>query len=273
MAGLNIYEKMTDPIRLIFYNEPDLVYGSEIEVIDIEELAQYIGKIILGHSYHIERIINSVPSSNPKPPNRAIEIAISHLAKTEEKEIEKRDGWIFQIISWITIQTSYKGEKVFFQIPHDAPAQHGTDGIAVVLDNSLGIKNIIITEDKATKNPRQLINSQVWPEFKKYEKRFKDSLIVNRISGLLSGRMGEDEFDKAMQKDIYRMEIRKYRICITGTPRHVDSSGRKELFKNYDMYVKGPKRRNADILNTENIRDWMQGLSIQVIKYLESLRN
>ncbi|TGL55286.1 hypothetical protein EHQ61_00825 [Leptospira wolffii] len=264
---------MKDILKLTYYDESGLVHGWEIEILDINKLSEYVGMVIIGHYLHVEKILNSKVAPEFRPPNKAIDRAISKLRKRNQIEIEKRDGWIFQIISWIAVRITYSDQNLLSQIPHDAPAQHGLDGIAITLDADSKINKIIITEDKATKYPRKLIRSQVFPEFKKYENGEYDNKIVSRVSGLLNGRIDDLKIAQAIENDIYRLDIRKYRIGITINNEIIKPLVIKKLFKDYDSFISNSLSRSADTMNLKDLRSWMEGFSNLIIDFLETKKN
>lgn len=259
------------PINFVKFDDASFIHGAELLITDEALLARYVGDLILGHHVHIKRILKSRSRSFGEPinPNEAIEAAINKIKMASS--IEKRDGWIFQMISWISVNIQCNGQKVFSQPPHDAPAQHGLDGLTILLDCENKIDKIIITEDKATKHPRKIIHSEIWPEFEKFEKGEHDNKLVCRISAMLDDRIEDDVFDSIM-KDIYRIDIRRYRIGVTHKSEYQDVEGRKKLFKGYDECIKGEdsSRRSADTFIKENIREWMESFSCLIVNYLES---
>lgn len=264
------------PLQLTEFNEINLVHGFKIEVLDRPLLAKYIALLLLGYQSHIEKILQSQSMKNPLVPNKNINNLIQKISKGTkiQKEIEKRDGWIFQMISWIAVRMELGEETIYSQIPHDAPAQQGIDGLLVILDENNKLKKIIITEDKATENPRNKIQQKIFPEFKEFEAGMHDNKLVNRITGFLKYITTETLLEE-IEKDIYRIELRKYRIGIT----HDDSfhtQGRYiDLFKDYDSTVLDAdnSRRSADTFSKNNLRPWFEELSELIIIELENLKN
>jgi hypothetical protein len=246
-----------------------LVIDDEFEVINEEDLAKYVGDIVLGHYAHVKRIIKSLSSSPSSVSDNSIDSAIKYLTAST---IEKRDGWLFQIISWILLLTENTSKKYYCQQPHDAPAQHGLDGIAVILNDTLQIENIIIVEDKCTPNQRAIF-SGVWSEFKDFENRRFDNKIVSRISSMLEN-VNDGDVLEANKNDIYAQSLWSYRVCINRDSRYEGVEKRKKLFKGYDGCIinNTPHRRFAATIYKDNIRVWMNNFSAKVIEYLESLK-
>jgi len=249
-----------------------LVIDNEFYINDEDILAQHVGKIVLGHFAHVKRIILTLSTTIPITENFDIEIAIKRLSSTgkEDKDIEKRDGWVFQIISWLALIVENKEKRFYCQQPHDAPAQHGLDGIAVILNNTHTIENIIVCEDKCTENHRVLI-PRIWEEFSEFERGDHNNKLVSRISALIE-QLDEGNVLEANLNSIYSKNIRKYRVGINRNNTYQTQPQRKKLFKGYDSCVSGiaPHRRFASTFYQDDIRDWMEQFSLKVIKYLET---
>jgi nitrogen fixation/metabolism regulation signal transduction histidine kinase len=82
-----------------------LVIDNEFHVNNEALLAEYVGRIVLGHFAHIKRIIKTLSTTIPIANNSDIQAAIDRLKKDGKSsvDIEKRDGWVFQIISWLAL--------------------------------------------------------------------------------------------------------------------------------------------------------------------------
>lgn len=247
-----------------------LFTDNEIVIVDENKLVEWTGYILLGYHSHIDYILHS-NTSPPVPvlPKQSIARFVELFKKIET---DKRDGWLFQIISWLALKGDHADILCKMQPPHDAPAQHGIDGLALLLDKNNMIKSVVITEDKCTENPRDQIRDRIWPEFKKFEEGDNDQKLVSRLSALLQSMPLQIQVLQSIQQDIYRLELRRYRVGVTRTSGHRDVVKRKALFKDYDQYVSGDlARRTAASFEQDDIRDWMEKFSAKIITFLESL--
>ncbi len=248
-----------------------LVIDSSFNVIDLELLAKWVAQLLLGNSLHIARIIEGLDSKGVSHRNVAIDSIINKLNTVG---VYKRDGWLFQMISWIALKiklhSQYGIGKVFMNAPHSAPAQHGIDGFALVIDNRKMIKYIVLCEDKCTEGARKLITSQIYPEFSKFENGEFDNRVLTEISSMVRG---EDEgiLLQNVQDDIVESKYWMYRIGVTRQNDSDDEEGRKALYKGYDTVVCGDvTRRNAASVNLNDVRVWMDAFCKMVVKELES---
>lgn len=255
------------PFKLTRTDCSPLVIDDEYEIVNINLLAEYVVELLLGHHRHMLRVINSLSTTFPHHPDESIDSVIDKMNSTSR---EKRHGWLFQMISWLVLSEKYKGKLYYSNYPHFAPAQHGLDGLAIVLSNEDTIEKIIITEDKCTVNPRKKIKEEVFPEFEDFELGKKDSALVGIISSLI-GNINSGELLENVQNDIFNKDLKIYRIGITRGKSHNNIKGRKRLFKNYDHSVKGKStdRRQASSIEIEELRVWMEKFSGLVENHLK----
>lgn len=256
------------PLQLRDIDCSPIVIDYEYEITDADLLAEYVGELILGNHRHILNVINSLSTSPPINPDRSIEHVINML---KIPDTDKRDGWLFQMISWISLAIKNNGEKYFSQHPHFAPAQHGIDGLGIILNEDDSISKIIITEDKCTNNPRKKIREEVFPEFQSFEDGNKDHALIGIIANLISN-IDAGKVLQSVQNDIFNNAFRQYRVGITRESTHNSAEGRKRLFADYDGYVSGdlPNRRTGSTIYIQELRKWMNDFNGKVITYLES---
>ncbi|MBS1776454.1 MAG: hypothetical protein JSS64_09270 [Bacteroidetes bacterium] len=259
------------PFQLNNTNCSPLVIDYDYEIIDKQLLAQYVGELLLGHHFHVIRILNNLAPQLPINPNASIDQVINKILMVE---VEKRDGWLFQMISWIVLAKRNAGSKFHSNTPQSAPAQHGLDGLAIILNQDDTLKNIIISEDKCTTSPRGKITQQVFPEFRSIENREKDNALIGIISTLL-GNLDSGKILDQVKNDIFDTKYRVYRIGITRQENHNTEEGRNSLFKDYDKYVKGETsdRRSAASIYFEDMRLWMNAFADEVVAYLNSKKS
>lgn len=255
------------PFNLLETDCSPLLSDYEFEIADRDLLVQYVAEMLLGHHYHVLRIIRTFSATWPIHPNESIDHIIDKL---NGADTDKRDGWIFQMISWIVLAKRNAHGKFFSNHPHFAPAQHGIDGLAIILDENNGLKQIVITEDKCTIGPRNKITQQVFPEFLEFEAGKKNNALLNIISSLTSN-LDDGKALEAFQNNIFENAYRLYRIGITRADEHNTVEGRNRLFKDYDLKVVGAvTRRSASTIHIPDLRRWMTAFAQDVITYLKS---
>lgn len=251
------------PIRHIGTDISPLVYDDDYRVIDIDKLAEYIGEIMLGYYQHIKDIIDNLGTVKG-PTIKSTKDAALDILNT--KETDKLKGLLFQHMSWIALAMQYNTTNLKMVRPHDALAQHGLDGLAILLNEDGTINKIIITEDKCTDNPRHTITAKVYPEFDNIEKGKVNNQIVSGISSLV----GYDRNLLAkIEPNICNQDFWQYRIGITRNDNYQDATDRQRLFKGYDSHVKGDvRKRHAATINIQDTAAWAFDLRDRIINYL-----
>ncbi|WP_338637777.1 hypothetical protein V6L80_04175 [Erwinia persicina] len=264
-------------INLTPFVQGELFYGNTWVVEDKEILAKQIARIALGYSRHIKKILSGVGVPIPASAVDNVTGALT-LLTVDGGEPWHRDGWLFQTISYIAaVKDDPSG---IYDSPHMQHTAKGLDGLKLEIDQKNGsVTSLVIFEDKATVNARQTIATKidskgkknaVWDEFKDIESGSRQPLLTDKISSMLSNNSSIDA-DDAIEKLIWK-EVRRYRISITVNDTHSTEDGRKRLFKGYEEVVGGElKRRKAETIQINNLRDWMDELAEMVKKYISEV--
>ena len=206
------------------------------------------------------------------PAENAIQGAIRLLTPKDPETPWHRDGWMFQVMSWIA--ANIQNPESLKSPPQMIHAHKGFDGMHVCLDKTNSeILSIIVCEEKATSSPRGKITSQVWPDFTSLEDGERDNEIVSEISTILASNSQIDP-DQAIHKILWE-QARSYRVLITINDEHNSEQGRNNLFKGYEDVVNGGdvERRRAETLHIEQMREWLQNLSELSIEKIQSMDN
>lgn len=251
-----------------------LVVDNSYRIVETNLLAKWVAQLLLGNSLHIARVIEGLDSQAINMRNKTIDGVIKKL---NAADVYKRDGWLFQMISWIALKmslhTQYGSGKVFMNAPHTAAAQHGMDGFALVIDDKKMIKYIVLCEDKCSEKARSIITGQIFPEFIEFEEGYLDNRVITEISSIIRGEDGGMLLQK-IQDDIADNKYWMYRIGVTRQNEHDSFEGRKKLYKDYDKKVTGdPYRRSAASVNLDDLRAWMDAFYKMVVKELESKKS
>lgn len=144
-------------------------------------------------------------------------------------------------------------------------ADKGFDGLQLELGEAGDtVIAAIIFEDKATDNPRKFIREEVWPEFEAYDLGEEENMLVAEVVSLLE-KQNDIDPDEAIQNILWK-EARSFRVSITIGGIHTGRRGRNRLFKGYKDTISGNvKRRRAETIYIENLRDWMAALANKAI--------
>ena len=122
------------------------------------------------------------------------------------------------------------------------------------------VRSVVISEEKATVNPRATIRDQVWREFEDLETGRRDNLLVAKVSLLLETRPDLNT-DWAVQQILWQ-QTRAFRVAITVDDNHSHARGRNRLFEGYSRVVSGGvSRRRAETLHLTDLRFWMKQIA------------
>jgi hypothetical protein len=138
----------------------------------------------MGQYRHVAQILDGL---SVQPPKGKADHAVNAIAKfqlAKNGDPWQRDGWVFQIISWIAANQQKNGAVV--APPHIFHAHKGFDGLQLELSkDGKAITAVVIFEDKATEDPRGTIRDDVWPEIAKLENGERLAELTHEVTGLL----------------------------------------------------------------------------------------
>ncbi|RFT11162.1 hypothetical protein DYB39_09350 [Providencia rettgeri] len=252
------------PISFKPIEEKDSWFGTAWSIEDEDELASIIARVAIGQTRVAEKILKATSYSPVNYPKSGYDAARQLLTVKSGEKPYHRDGWVFQIISWVAAHKSYINAHI--RVPQMIKADKGLDGFLIETD-SKGITKAVILEDKATEHPRNKIKNSVLPEFETFEKGERDNELIASVVSLLE-RSGCADPDSVVAEILWD-EKRAYRIAVTVGDSHSTKSGLRSLFKDYDVSVVGDwGKRRADILHHNSFRNWIDTLSQKAINII-----
>lgn len=256
------------PINFTKIDNADVWFGYDWDIEDTDLLARHLAKVALGQYRHVAKVLAATQAADVVPFASAFEGARSLLI-SKQKDPWHRDGWVFQVISWIAAHLSSEGELI--TPPHMQHADKGFDGLHLHIDAETGkVCKAVLCEDKATTNSRNKVQSQVWPEFESFEAGTRDHELVARVTSLLETRPEVDP-DEAIAGVLWD-DARSYRVAVTIGDEHNSEDGLNKLFKGYDDNVEGDvERRRAETLYVKDLRLWMTCIVDKALAVLEEL--
>lgn len=244
-------------IALTPVREGEVWAGSTWTVEDEDELAGLIARVAIGQARVAERILNEDGLIDTGYPMGGHEGARNLLSVGPSGDPAHRDGWIFQVISWIAAHRA--GRPGVIRSPHMRHADKGLDGLLVEFDDN-DIARVVISEEKATVNARTMVRDRVWPEFQDFETGRRDAELVDGVSTLLAGS-GHPNPDAAVAAILWN-EKRAYRVAVTVDDTHASDKGLKALYKGYEVAVAGEvNRRRAEAFQVQNLRPWFERIA------------
>ncbi|ALF89616.1 MULTISPECIES: hypothetical protein [Ralstonia solanacearum species complex] len=252
------------PITLTAFTVQKEWEGCTWSVPSVDELANAIAIIAVGQALHVANILHVAGLAAKPTTKSAVKGAIKLL--TSSGNIAHRDGWMFQVMSWLAAQVRTPG--ALMNTPHMIHAHKGLDGLQVSIDGAGKVAAVILFEDKATENPRSMVLNKVWPEFTEFETGENEHLVTAEVTLLLKSARHSDP--QQAVADIMWNQVRRYRLSITD--QQSTNQSQAKLFKGYEKNIPGGvERRRAEVFEVIGLRKWMADLAQAAIKKAEAL--
>lgn len=252
-------------ITLSVTDHDDLCHGWSWKIEDEDVLAERVARIALGQSKHVGRVIDELTTKPKRTTAEHVADAISKLNVDANGDPYKRDGWLFQAISWVAAHQNRKG--AILRAPHIRKADHGFDGLQIELSaDKSSVTSVMIFEDKATTNPRDTIRDEVWPGIAALEAGERVTELTHDVTSVLEAYQSvmPIDVDDAVDEILWK-EARSYRVSITVGDTHSATAARKGLFSGYDSKAPGKvTKRRAETMHFPDMRVWMEAFSTRV---------
>ena len=253
----------------------NLCHGWEWEVEDIDVLAERVARVVLGQYRHIAQILEGVAGAAPAGSAHHAADALKKLKVAKNGDPWHRDGWLFQIISWIAANQEKQGAAL--APPHIFHAHKGFDGMQLeISDDGKSVTAVVIFEDKATDKARRTIKRDVWPDIEHLEAGGRIAELTHEASAILERQQHvhpDLDIDHAIDHILWQ-EARRYRVSVSIEDKHKSHDKRKKLFKHYDVSVDGDVvRRRAETMHFDDLRGWMANFSDLVAEKIKAIAN
>lgn len=244
--------------------------GSTWAVTDEDELAKMIALVAVGQATIVEHILQETGCVGPRcVATVGRQGAYNLLSVRDGRSAAHRDGWMFQVISWIAahLQMHNAHDRALIRPPHMIHAEKGQDGLIIEYFDD-DIARVVICEDKASKSPRNQIRRKVLPDFEYYETGARDNELVAAVTSVLRHHDVKD-VDSTVENILWE-EKRAYRVAATVNLNDVAPHARSRLFKGYAKSVTGDVwRRRVEIMPLAELRDWMATIAKKAVDFVK----
>jgi hypothetical protein len=232
---------------------------------DVRALACIVADVALGQVEHAESILQAAPvSSNDPPTAQNIEEAIRMV---ENMPVEHRDGWMFQVISWVAWHA--EGEMTIIRAPLPTATRQGFDGVSVsLIEENTVIESVMVSEDKATLNPRDMVRDKVLPDFGRLAKGELESQVRAELVALI--KAGGFQPSSILKQGDWRNRKRfRASVCTS----HSSLPTAVELYEGFETTAPGDAGiRRGHRLLFDDMRAFFEMLAGEVIASLEALK-
>lgn len=249
-----------------------------------ERLVEVIAYLYLRQEENAQRVINDLEPRRRVSKGRVAQNIVRKLTAPHAKDVElfqsgtdeqkaaaikrirtsviHRDGLLFQHISWIASRQAFP--QGYMTSPHVRQADKGFDGFIIDLDASgQEIKRIVLCEDKASKSPRNLIRSSVWPEIETILGGDRDDEILADLVTLLKG---VPNIDTELAVDAMFWEgSREFRVAVATGENQRKAGSFLHIIAGFEAAAGGDlKTRAAGVLAFEDVRKGLALLAGEV---------
>ncbi len=267
---------------------------SQWALADESRLVRTLAWLYLRKPKHAVQIINQLEPSKAGFPGKVFENAISLLSirladiaadlsnadpdkkekanNKKNKRIEQRDGLLFQHLSWVAATVDMP--TALATPPHVRRADKGFDGLLVSIENAYGaISSVVLCEDKASINPKNLVQGSVWTEIDGIVNGDKDLELLDAITAILREQsdLEGDKQEELLDTLIYE-QTRAFRVAVTVMPANADAGGYHHIFKDFEKHALGADTvRLAEILPSADTRKFLKILARKVRREIKRI--
>ena len=247
----------------------------------LNKLAALIAIVAIGQAFQASRILKELIPAKPastqdKLRNEAkkkLTVQGPHSKPRAGYPQWQRDGFVFQVISWIAAKITH-GDQALLRNPHLSATWQGLDGFMLQLnDGKNAVESCTIFEDKCTDDPRGTFLATVIPGFLDYHNHVRSAEIIDVAGTLLQSVKSPDLDFAIVSAEVMDISKRKYRAAFSLPSSYDTLTARQNLFKNYDRIenISTDQRIGASLITSTNMRTWIADIADEAVKYLDDL--
>lgn len=237
--------------------------GEEWNVADIDGLAHLIALISLGQVYQAEFILRGLGVSTPVLGLDVLKVqALALLTVKTDENPWRRDGFLFECISWIAARQTGDNND-YMRDPHLKATTQGLDGLMLRVEHGT-LKRATIFEDKCSKDPKGIFSSQVMKAFKSYHSHERAAELLAAAGELLRQAHLKPEQIPVAAASVLLHSLRAYRAALAVSPAVTTTADRADIFLGYDTLsgIKQPQRLAAVLkVPSNDLRLWCEDLA------------
>lgn len=257
------------------------------------KLIEVIAYLYLRQEENAQRVISALEPQRRVPKGKVVQNVVRKLTAPHAKDIElfssgtaeekkaaenrmktsviHRDGLLFQHVSWVAARLDIPNG--YMTSPHVRQADKGFDGFIIELDdNGAAIQRIVLCEDKASKSPRGLITSSVWPEIGAIQDGERDDEILADLVTLLKGVPGIDA--ETAVDDMFWEGGREFRVAVATGEDQRKAGAFLHLIEGFEAVAGGElKSRTVGVLAFKGVRKGLAMLADAVAAKVQDISN
>lgn len=262
-----------------------------IEKNNRSKLIEVVAYLYLRQEENAQRVINALEPRRRVSKGRVAQNVIRKLTAPNKEDLEllrvgsdaqkeaarkriktsivHRDGLMFQHISWVAARRTLPNG--YMTSPHVRQADKGFDGFIIDLDDSRReIKRIVLCEDKASKSPRGLISSSVWPEIGTILRGDRDDEILADLVTLLKGVPDIDA--EAAVDEMFWEGACEFRVAVATGEDQRRAGNFLHIIAGFEAVAGGELgSRTAGVLAFDDVRKGLALLASEVAAKVEEI--
>lgn len=255
------------------------------------KLIEVIAYLYLRQEENAQRVINALEPRRRASKGKVVQNVVRKLTAPHAEDLElrrsgtdaekeaaekrirtsiiHRDGLLFQHISWVAARMALPNG--YMTAPHVRQADKGFDGFIVELNgNGREIKRIVLCEDKASKSPRSLISSSVWPEIGTILSGDRDDEILADLVTLLKSVPNIDS--ETAVDDVFWEGAREFRVAVATGEDQRKAGNFLHIIAGFEAVAGGSlESRTAGVLPFDNVRSGLALLAGEVAAKVEEI--
>lgn len=243
--------------------------GKNWYVRDEDTLVKHLAYLVVGQHRHVSRILRKLGGSAVQIQLTEVDVAERKLKVLPGAPTYHRDGWLFQLISWIVL-VERLGSKGYVDAPHPIQAQKGIDtlGFSIKGKDPKGVGEVFVGEEKATDHPRKTFKNDVISEFEAIARGERNSEIRSRLSTIIDTiGVAEDQKKKLIEQGIWTRNF-CYRCCIGTTTSSLPS--KTSVFDGFAKALGKKSKRLGELLLQDDFRMYLDTLAGKVLDYIRN---
>lgn len=259
-----------------------------------DQLVTTLAHLYLRQEQNALRVINSLPTRLRDRTGRVAPNVIEKLTAPKQADLDKlrdgdeeqrksaqhridtsiwhRDGLLFQHISWVVARITHPNG--YMTSPHVRNADKGFDGFIIEFDNEHKIvDSVVLCEDKATGQPRNMITQSVWKEIKLIIAGDREDEVESDLTTLLKAvpNLSPEEVEDAVDA-IFWDNARQFRVSIATDEIHRRPNGFEHLLSGFEDVAPGSaKNRIGGVLPFDSVRQGLHDLATEVISKVQQI--
>jgi hypothetical protein len=269
------------PLRIAPVPIDEHCVGDRWSAEDEAQLAALIALVAMGQASHAAHILRALLPAAPAFTNvdlqreAKIRLTVQDDDATPRTGYPKvqRDGFIFEVISWIAARQSY-GERALLRDPHVSATSQGIDGLMLELaEDKSKVTMTTVFEDKCTTRPRETFTQKVIPGFLEHHRNKRSAEVVAAASVLLRTTGIADDSAAGLSEAVMDRKARRYRASFALPATGDSQTARAKLFKGYDVLegIPAAQRVGASLIVNGELREWFAALALRATTYLDGL--